>query len=43
MRWNGEKMFDKLDSGDDDILWNYVCAGNNGVITGFTYESGTPP
>ena len=27
----------------NDILWNYVCAGNNGVITGFTYESGTPP
>ena len=27
----------------NDILWNYVCAGNDGVITGFTYESGTPP
>jgi hypothetical protein len=27
MRWNGEKMFDKLDSGDDDILWNYDLVG----------------
>jgi len=27
----------------NDILWNYVCAGNDGVITGFTYDSGTPP
>lgn len=27
----------------NDILWDYVCAGNNGVITGFTYSSGTPP
>jgi len=26
----------------NDILWNYVCAGNDGVITGFTYESGNP-
>jgi len=26
----------------NDILWNYVCAGNNGVITGFTYASGNP-
>jgi len=27
----------------NDIVWNYVCAANNGVITGFTYSSGTPP
>jgi hypothetical protein len=27
----------------NDILWNYVCAANDGVITGFTYSSGTPP
>lgn len=27
MRWNGEKMFDKLDSGEDDILWNYDLIG----------------
>jgi hypothetical protein len=27
MRWNGVKMFDKLDSGDDDILWNYDLVG----------------
>jgi len=27
MRWNGEKMFDKLNSGDDDILWNYDLVG----------------
>lgn len=27
----------------NDIVWNYVCAANDGVITGFTYASGTPP
>jgi len=27
----------------NDILWDYVCAGNDGVITSFTYASGTPP
>jgi hypothetical protein len=27
----------------NDILWNYVCAANDGVITSFTYASGTPP
>ena len=27
----------------NDIVWNYVCAANNGVITSFTYSSGTPP
>lgn len=27
----------------NDIVWNYVCAANDGVITGFTYSSGTPP
>ena len=27
----------------NDILWDYVCAGNDGVITDFTYASGTPP
>jgi hypothetical protein len=27
MRWNGVKMFDKLDSGEDDILWNYDLVG----------------
>ena len=27
----------------NDILWNYVCAANDGVITGFTYDSGIPP
>ena len=27
----------------NDIVWNYVCAANDGVITSFTYESGTPP
>jgi len=27
----------------NDIIWNYVCAANDGVITGFTYSSGTPP
>jgi hypothetical protein len=26
----------------NDIVWNYVCAANNGVITGFTYSSGNP-
>jgi hypothetical protein len=26
----------------NDIVWNYVCAANDGVITGFTYASGTP-
>lgn len=37
---------DQLNSGttpDNDILWNYVCAADDGVITGFTYDSGTPP
>jgi hypothetical protein len=36
----------QLNSGttpDNDILWNYVCAADDGVITGFTYNSGTPP
>jgi hypothetical protein len=27
----------------NDISWDYVCAANDGVITGFTYASGTPP
>ena len=27
----------------NDIVWNYVCAGGDGVITSFTYASGTPP
>jgi hypothetical protein len=27
----------------NDIVWNYVCAANDGVITSFTYSSGTPP
>ena len=36
----------QLDGGTtpaNDILWNYVCAANDGVITNFTYASGTPP
>ena len=27
----------------NDIVWDYVCAGNDGVITSFSYSSGTPP
>jgi len=27
----------------NDIVWDYVCAANNGVITSFSYSSGTPP
>ena len=27
----------------NDIVWDYVCAGNDGVITSFSYASGTPP
>jgi len=27
----------------NDIVWNYVCAAGDGVITSFTYASGTPP
>jgi len=27
----------------NDIVWNYVCAGGDGVITSFTYASGTFP
>jgi len=27
----------------NDIVWDYVCANGDGVITSFTYASGTPP
>jgi len=27
----------------NDIVWDYVCAAGDGVITSFTYASGTPP
>jgi hypothetical protein len=27
----------------NDIVWDYVCAAADGVITSFTYASGTPP
>jgi hypothetical protein len=30
-------------SPENDITWNYFCAGNDGIITSFTYNSGTPP
>ena len=30
-------------SPENDITWNYFCAGNDGTITSFTYDSGTPP
>ena len=30
-------------SPENDIVWDYVCAGNDGVITSFAYASGTPP
>lgn len=28
---------------ENDITWDYVCAANNGVITEFSYSSGTIP
>jgi len=27
----------------NDIVWDYVCAEDDGVITSFSYSSGTPP